>query len=224
MKRLILVLLLTLFSGTSIAAEVVKYVNDYLVITLRSGPGNQFKIEKTLGTGTRLTVLEESEDGQYSKVRTGAGTEGWVLNQYLVSEPVARLLLEDAQKQLTKLQAEHKTLRQQFDELSQESSSVSKARNSLEKESEQLNRELEKLKKVAAKPIQLEADNKRLTSEVVELKNNLRLLEEKNTALEDSESRQWVVVGAVILFVGIILGLILPRLKPPRRDSWGGDL
>ncbi|VAW86783.1 Exonuclease SbcC [hydrothermal vent metagenome] len=222
MKHLIFTLLLLLFSTSVVAAEVIKYVNDHLLITLRSGPGSQFKIEKNLGSGTRVTILAESEDGHFSQVRTDKGLEGWVLNQYLVNKPVARQLLGQAQQELATLKKEHQTLQQRYAETSEEGESITKERADLSKQVEALDAELETLRKVAARPLQLESENSRLTDEMIELKNRLRTTEEKNEALEDSESRQWFAIGAVVLFFGIILGLILPKLKPRRSDSWGG--
>ncbi len=222
MKHLLLTLLLLLFSTSVIAAEVIKYVNDHLLITLRSGPGSQFKIEKNLGSGTRVTILDESEDGHFSRVRTDKGLEGWVLNQYLVNKPVARQLLGQVQRELATLKKEHQTLQQRYSEISKEGENVTKERAELSRQVEALNIELVSLKKVAARPLQLESENSRLTDEMIELKNRLRTTEEKNEALEDSESRQWFAIGAVVLFFGIILGLILPKLKPRRSDSWGG--
>lgn len=222
MKRILLALLLTLLCSTAIAQEVVKYVNDYLVITLRSGPGNQFKIEKTLGTGTRLTVLNETAENGYILVRTDGGTEGWALSQYLVDKPVARLLLTSAENKLAKLEKEHQQLLKRYNELSSQSDSTSKERDKLDQQSAKLSKELEALKKTAARPIELEKENQRLNELMIELNNKLRITEEKNAALEDSEARQWFAIGAIVLFAGILLGIILPKLKPQRRDSWGG--
>ena len=222
MKRILLALVLTLLCSSAVAQEVFKYVNDYLVITLRTGPSNQFKVEKTLGTGTRLTVIDETAENGYIKVRTDAGTEGWALIQYLVDEPVARLLLVTAQNKLAKLEKEHQQLQKRHKELSSQSGSTSKERDQLEQQADKLSKELASLKKVAARPLELESENKRLSSQMVELNNKLRITEEKNQALEDSEARQWFAIGAIVLFAGIFLGWVLPKLKPQRRDSWGG--
>ncbi|MCF6218114.1 MAG: TIGR04211 family SH3 domain-containing protein [Gammaproteobacteria bacterium] len=222
MKQLIFTLLLLFFTTGTVAAEVVKYVNDYLLITLRSGPGSQFKIEKNLGSGTQLTILQQSEDGKFSLVRTDKGVEGWVLNQYLVSKPVARQLLGQVQRELATLKEQYQTLQQRHAEVSDKKESITKERAVLSEQLETAHQKLETLEKVAARPLQLESENSRLTNEAVELRNRLRITEEKNRALEDSEARQWFAVGAVVLFLGIILGLIIPRLKPRRSDSWGG--
>ena len=67
-----------------IADAKTQYVSDELIIDLRQGKGNEYRIIKMLRRGTPLTILEESE--QYLKVRTEEGLEGWVLKQYITSE------------------------------------------------------------------------------------------------------------------------------------------
>jgi SH3 domain protein len=187
---------------------------------MRSGPGNQFKITRTLPTGTALTILEESEDGTYSLARTNKGEEGWVLNQYLMNQPVAKSRLAALDAQHEKLQKEYDSLKKQFDTLSKESSSLSKSKDQLDQERSKLTKELEKLREVAARPLELEQDNSRMREELIALKNTLRIAEEKNMALEDSSERQWFGVGAAVLFFGIILGLLAPKLRGRKRGMW----
>jgi len=71
-------------SSALIADAKTQYVSDELVINLREGKGNEYKIIKMLRNGTPLNILEEAE--QYLKVRTAEGLEGWVLKQYITSE------------------------------------------------------------------------------------------------------------------------------------------
>ena len=71
-------------SSALIADAKTQYVSDELVINLREGKGNEYKIIKMLRNGTPLNILEEAE--QYLKVRTEEGLEGWVLKQYITSE------------------------------------------------------------------------------------------------------------------------------------------
>ena len=65
------------------AAADTRYVGDELVITLRQGKGTDYKIIRTLKSGTPFEVLEEGKS--YLKVRTEDGVEGYVLRQYVTS-------------------------------------------------------------------------------------------------------------------------------------------
>lgn len=202
-------------------AQEPKYVSDELVIMMRSGAGNEFKILRALKSGTRLEILETSEDQKYALVRNEGGLEGWVLTQYLVNQPPARLRLEEAQARATRLQGENTRLRQELDSLKQESTSTEKERNRLDSAQQKLQDELQKLRQVAARPIELDAENRELKDEMIRVKNQLRLAEEKNHSLQDSADRQWFAVGAAVLLLGLFIGLIIPKIRWRKRSMWG---
>ncbi len=69
MRLKLIIFLLMLLSFTIsvgfVYAETL-YVSDQLIITLREGKGNEYKIIESLKTGTPLEVIEES--GNYLKV------------------------------------------------------------------------------------------------------------------------------------------------------------
>ncbi|MDX2479934.1 MAG: TIGR04211 family SH3 domain-containing protein, partial [Desulfuromusa sp.] len=72
--------LLFLTVPSSAYAET-RYISDQLLVTVRSGKGNEYKILETLPTSTPVTILEE--DKPYVKVLTPKGTEGYILNHYV---------------------------------------------------------------------------------------------------------------------------------------------
>ncbi|MGD8711810.1 MAG: hypothetical protein PVG50_03130, partial [Thiohalophilus sp.] len=69
MKHLFLILALLATAAPIANAAQYQYVSDQLIITLRNGKGNTYQILKTLPTGTRLEVLETTDEG-YTRVRT----------------------------------------------------------------------------------------------------------------------------------------------------------
>ena len=104
MRYFITLILLALLASHVIvrqAAADTRYVSDELIITLRQGKSIQFKIIKTLKTGTPLEVLEEDES--YLKVRTTDGIEGYVLRQYITSDPPKTTRLEELERQNSSL-------------------------------------------------------------------------------------------------------------------------
>lgn len=105
-KRFSLLLLLLSLTGAA-AAETI-YVNDQLRLGVRPEPGKGSTLEVVL-TGTPLQVLER--EGNYIKVRTEKGNEGWVAKIYTSEElPAAQQLaalreeFEAQQQQLAGLQ------------------------------------------------------------------------------------------------------------------------
>ncbi|HHH48234.1 MAG TPA: TIGR04211 family SH3 domain-containing protein [Gammaproteobacteria bacterium] len=217
MTRKLLFALCLLLLGSGVYAET-KYVIDQIVITLRSGQSNQHQILRTLPSGTRMEVLEKSD--KYSRVRLADGTEGWVLNQYLTSTPIARQRLAAAEKKLAELEARNTRLKEELAATSSKESNLSKQYAALKKQDEKLNEELNRLRRVAAKPLQLENENARLKKQLLELENEHELVQQENQMLRDSAEREWFLTGAGVIVLGIILGLIAPSLRPRKKSSW----
>lgn len=202
-----------------VQAQNTQYVSDYLVITMRSGQGSQYQILKTLPSGTRLEVLETSETG-YTKVRNDEGVEGWVLSRYLSPEPIAKEKLAAAEGRLQRLQEKNSELKQELASLQKSHGELEAERTALVSKTETANAELERLNQVAAQPILLDKQNRELKQQNVSLEKELQLIQQENQRLKDSSQRDWFIAGAGVLFGGILLGLIIPKLRWRKKTSW----
>ena len=80
-KNSVLIAILALLSAGNALASGSYYVADQLVITLRSGQGDQYRIIKTLRSGEKVEMLEDA--GEHARVRAADGTEAWARKQYL---------------------------------------------------------------------------------------------------------------------------------------------
>lgn len=220
MKTRFLIISCLLLSSFSFSAQAkTQYVSDHLVITVRTGQGAQYQIIKTLETGTHVEVLEETDTG-YTRVKTPDGVEGWVRTQYLADEPVAKEKLELALSQLAKSRDAHKKLKDSYANLSKEHKELSQIQASLSSDKQQLDSELARLNEVAKKPIILDKQNKELLEKNVTLEKDLQRLTQENHSLKDRSQREWFIAGALVLFGGIILGLIIPKLRRRKTSSW----
>lgn len=114
--------LLLIFAGTA-AAEVV-YVHDYLRLGVRANPDPAESSIAVVATGDALTVL--AREGDYIKIRTEEGTEGWVSKNYVSDEAPARLLLEQ-------LRGEYAQKEAQSMELSKALAEITGSRDVMEK-------------------------------------------------------------------------------------------
>lgn len=85
-------------------APDVRYISDETVITLRESKGLAAPVAGLLQAGTRVELLENDTASGYSRVRTQAGREGWVLARYLASEPGARERLAKVEAELARQQ------------------------------------------------------------------------------------------------------------------------
>ncbi len=219
MKRLFTTLLLTFATISASIAANYNYVSDQLVITLRTGQGNTYQILKTLPTGTRLEVLETTETG-YSRVRTNDGTEGWVRSQYLMDKPTAAMQLEHTSRQLEQLKEQNDKLRDTLSQVQKERADLSAERDDLLKQKQEADKELTHLNEVAAKPVMLDKENRELQQKNVALEKEMQILNQENQVLKDRSRRDWFIAGAGVLLGGLILGLLIPRLRLKKRSSW----
>jgi len=201
-------------------AQTTRYVSDELEITMRNGQGVKFGIRKMLESGTRLQVLETDPTG-YSKVKTADGVEGWVLTRYLSNTPSARNQLEASQQKVANLELEIAKYKEEISSLSSQNSSVDTQNMTLKEKSQRLSKELDDLRRTASNAVALENKNRQLTEQVQQILHENQSLEIENNALRDNSTRSWFLIGAAVLFFGIILGLVLPRLRVRKKDSWG---
>ncbi|WP_198263689.1 TIGR04211 family SH3 domain-containing protein [sulfur-oxidizing endosymbiont of Gigantopelta aegis] len=218
-QRTLLISLITLFllliSSTSMA--LVQYVSDELVINMRSGKGNGFKIIKIVKSGTPLTVLEK--DAGYTRARTPQGVEGWVLSRFLIKTPVARTLLSKAQSDVAQMKEKYDAMEGKLKTITVERDTLSSSEKQLLDYKEKLNVELTKLKKIAARPMQLEAENDQLRNDLVKIEAENRILKQEYQTLEDNSDQEWFMTGAGVLFGGMILGLIFPKLRSGQKKA-----
>jgi len=213
---------LVLLATNTLAAESgteIRYVIDKLIITMRTGQSNQHQILRTWPSNTKLEILETGE--KYSRARGPDGTEGWVLNQYITAKPTARIRLATTRQKLAKAEKENARLTAELATLQNTEGKLSKQQRKLSLENKKQEDELKHLRRVAAKPLKLENENQRLKKELLELESRHELLLQENQMLSDSSDRDWFLNGAGVIILGIIIGLIAPRLRTRKKSSWG---
>lgn len=203
-----------------VQAQNIQYVSDQLIITMRTGQGSQYQILKTLPSGTRLEVLETNDETGYAKVRIPDGLEGWVLNRFLSEEPIAREKLAAARSKLQRLIEQNNALKEELANLKNSKTDLEAERNALLSQNETAKTELERLNQVAAQPIQLDKQNRDLKQQNISLEKELQLIQQENQVLKDRSQREWFIAGAGVLLGGMLLGLILPKLRWRKKSNW----
>ncbi len=219
MKLIILAISLTLALVGGAAAETL-YVSDELEIQMRTGKGNQYRILRMLPSGTQLEVLETDKEEGYSKVRAPGGVEGWVLTRFLMQQPAAREQLAAAEKKVARLELENRKLKASFDEAQEARGSTEKERGALDKQNRKLSQELEEIRRTASSALAIDAENKELKSGIVAYERQLQTLQQENTGLKDRTARDWFMVGAGVVLLGMVIGLIIPRIRWRKKSSW----
>ena len=205
---------------TTVATADTRYVSDELGITLRTGKSTQHQILRMVTSGTPLTVLESDQESGYSRVRTPDGVEGWVLTRYLMDQPSARSQLASANKKMASLEDENKTLKSKLNDVSGDKNSLDKDKRELQAKNSKLEADLDHIRKTAANAIAIESEKERLTLEKNRLETQLQTVQQENHSLKDRSDREWFVSGAGVVIVGILIGLILPKIRFRSRSRW----
>jgi len=215
-------LIITLFSSNIAYAQSV-YVTDHHKFTLRSGASSSHKIIKMLPSGTQLTLIEADKETGYSKVRTKSGVEGYIPTRYTLKKPISRWYLNKANKKLELLQAENDRLKAALDTLQKNNSTTASSNASLTAERDKLSADLSNLRQTASNAIQLKRQNSDLQERVVIVERELQQLKRAKQALEDSTSQDWFLYGGILSFVGIIFGLLIPKISWQRKHQSNWD-
>ena len=195
------------------------YVSDQLEITLRRGQGTRFGIRAMLRSGQPLTVLDHDSESGYTHVRTEGGAEGWVLSRFTQNQPVARTQLQAAQDARRRAETRAEQARAEMEDLRNENRQMAQRIQVLEAESASSAQELRRVSAAAARPMEIQRQNEQLTTKVRELEQDRDRLTTQLRA-EQSQRDNWIV-GAVILGIGLVLGLVAPHLRR-RNAGWEG--
>jgi SH3 domain protein len=217
-NAIIPVFLSVLVCGTALAET--RYVSDNLEITMRSGKGTSYGITRMLRSGTPVDVLEEDKDAGYTHVRTKGGKEGWVLTRFLMKGQAARDRLAAAEKNLAELELENRKMETSMATLTDEKVSLEKELAALEGQTRNVSQELSEIKRTASSALAIDSENKDLKGRVVSLERQLQTLQQENESLRDRTARDWFMVGAGVVLLGIIVGLIIPRIRWRKKSSW----
>jgi len=210
--------LLTLIAPFALGAPA--WVSDEFEIMLRSGPTTSNAIQLMIGSGMQLEVLEQDAESGYSRVRTPGGTEGWVLSRYLMDEPSAREQLRILTGQLTNANTRGTSLDSQLAAVRNEYNSSQRRIAALEEEKSSLENELAEIRRTAANVLGIHEQNKSLLDELATAQIRADTLAEENRQLSSQTTRYWFMSGGLVLLVGIILGIWLPRIRRPRRSGY----
>lgn len=197
---------------SSVALGATQFVTDELRINLRSGAGNEYRIVRVLDTGTRLETLETA--GEWTRVRIGTDT-GWVRSQYLTDERVAADRLEETRARLEQVEKRASALEES---LAQAREELNEARARVQELSAS-NEELEQQLAAAEEGLQLSDENERLRAEATDLNGRIAELEDRIAGLADRSRKEWFMIGAGVLFAGMLSGIIVTRIPWRRRSG-----
>lgn len=203
--------------GGNARAETA-WISDELTVPLRSGPSTSHRIHRVLSSGTELTILSRDKDSGFVQVRTSAGTEGWLPEQYLVSQPIAKDRLAAANRRISDLTATVERLRGELSALTEGKSEADSSNEGLRRQVASLEQELAEIKRVSASALQLSDTNVELQELNARLRTEVDSLVADVARLEENVQQRWLMIGAGLVLAGLLLGVAIK--SRPRRSAW----
>ncbi len=220
MYKIYFSLLLILLSPTLIAET--RYISDEFRVPLRKSPCSRCEIlHRGLKTGLKLEFIETA-DG-WSHIRTPGGMEGWIENQYVIAAPIARDRIARYKQQNQALNSSNTTLKKQLKQLKAENQQLGGRLNTVSDDNEAVSRELANIKEISSNALNINVQNQKLLQDNEMLQNKIDVLGALNKQLEGNHTQKWFLYGAMSVFLGALLSIVLPHMKRKRRGSseWG---
>ncbi len=201
--------LILIFLASSVNAETFVYITDQVDIPIRSEKSLGNTIIRLLPSGTKLSLLQITEDG-WTEVKY-QDTIGWISSRYLSNNISAREELKQAntvinenQLLITKYETELKELNKQLLILNNENKEL--VIKSSKSEAEKTH-----IEQIYQDALKLEHENEKLNQEQLQLKTELQLAQNNSQIERDTSQRNWFIVGALVLFFGVVIGFIMPK-------------
>jgi SH3 domain protein len=199
------------------------YVVDGAVVNVRAGPGTDNDVVGQVSAGEAVDLLDERV-GEFGRIRTAGGDlEGWVSTRYLSPERSLADRLREARSELTASADRITELQSQVMRL--EDRLRAAAAGSAGEDGASLPAAHAGSAGADGAPgIPVDAaladQNTSLRMRVNELSRQLDVAMMQTEELRNRSRQNWFLIGAAVLFGGIVIGLVAPTLRRRRRSSW----
>ena len=201
--------LILIFLASSVNAETFVYITDQVDIPIRSEKSLGNTIIRLLPSGTKLSVLQITEDG-WTEVKY-QDTIGWISSRYLSNNMSAREELKQANTVINENQLLITKYETELKELNKQLLILNNKNKELVIKSSKSEAEKNHIEQIYQDALKLEHENEKLNQEQLQLKTELQLAQNNSQIERDTSQRNWFIVGALVLFFGVVIGFIMPK-------------
>ena len=217
-----LAIILIFFAANESKASQLAYVTDFQKITLRTGPSLDNKIIAFLVSGQALDVIESQD--KWSRVKIidegGVEKEGWVLTQFLTEQKPYKLQVNALMSENKMLKEELGPIKQRLEESVNREKTLSIKLMDSEAALHTLQKDFAALKQGASEYLKLKTDYDETQSDLIKKIQQNKILTTENTRLKESERNKWFLSGALVLFLGLLVGLMFGRQQKKRKSTY----
>lgn len=195
-------LVFCLLTALPIGAEpLTQWIAAGATIDLMSGLSAKDKSLAALTPGTPFKVLKVNQRLGYARIALDSGEIGWIPSKVISAVPVPAPL-----PQGPAVIAENQP---------------PKSPEQLREDVSRLQTELIAVRQASSDILRIQTERDQLQSSVIALKRELETTNRAKNALNEDQKQTWFMIGGAVLLIGIILGVLLPRLSFKRRNHWG---
>ncbi len=90
----------------------------------------------------------------------------------------------------------------------------------LEQDKENIQAEIEEIRRTSANVLAIDKQNMNLQQQLTDAEITVSILEQENDNLASRTTRNWFIIGALVLLGGVLLGLLLPRMTWSRQSRY----
>lgn len=219
MKYINIFLLTTVLLSIAYAQNIA-YISDSFRITLRAGPGIEYKILAFLRSGEAVKII--SSNGDWTKVKplNPKYKEGWVLSRFIMKRRPYKLMIKSLNKENSKLKEEVSQLRSVLSEKINNEKELNERLKNITQLYQEIKDKYDTLLRDSTDYLKLRDAYEKNKKELEEIKSEINRLKKENENLKKSQAHKWFLMGAFVLFSGVILGLILGRQQRRRRSLY----
>lgn len=216
-RKIVIAIALMILGSHSFAED--RYVTDKLKLNLRTGASSQHKITRQLRSNDKVELLATDASGEFAFIRTETGQEGWALIGYLQKSPTAAVTLKSTSNKLRTAQSKLKSTTATNELLISENKQLTNENQSLSKENENLSREFTELKDLSGNAVNISRKNRELLKQNNLQKSEIEMQSAEVSRLQEQINSDQFYMGAGAILIGLILGLILPHVRPSQKSA-----
>ncbi|NYT52271.1 MAG: TIGR04211 family SH3 domain-containing protein [Candidatus Vesicomyosocius endoextente] len=217
--NLIKYLLLTpiLFSTliSNVNAKSFVYITDQVDIPMREDKSFNNNIIRSFSSGEKLYILQTTKDG-WTKVKHKESI-GWVISRYLSNNPPAIVKLDKLKKKYDSNQLLSKKQGKRNIELEKQVKILKNQNIKFFIQNNKSKAEKQHIENIYKNTLKLEHSNEKFSTKILQLKAEIQILKNNNIDTQNYSSRNWFITGGLVLFFGVIIGLILSHFVNRRR-------
>lgn len=214
-KRLGITSFILIFYITSTHAADFRFVKEGKEVTLRTGPGTDYRVIAMVSSGKKIEIVEPAKN--WTKVRLEGGKVGYMLNRFMTSTPSGDIILEKSQEKQNALVEQYSEPLKEVARLTSENEQLQTNFAAIEHSLNNLQIEHETLKKESKDFLNIKTRYTKTSQKLADQSAKVEKLEAEIARLGWNQKIRWFLCGAGILLLGYIIGFF--SKKRGRRSS-----